>query len=214
MLYGTDCATDQLLSIDPTTGAATAIGPLGFERVEGLALDPASAVLYGSDTASDQLVAIDVATGAASALAQITGPLTWTGGAHVFRRNGTTWSEEAVLAPSAPANMDIFGSAVAISGDTVVVGAPGPSLVAVATGSRPCLRSQWIPVDRAGRAEGQRRRARRPLRRLRGHRRRHDPGGRAPKTGTPRASAAGSAYVFEEAGRRVGRERQADLGTR
>ena len=125
MLYGTDCATDQLLAIDPSTGAATAIGPLGFPCVEGLALDSDTAVLYGSDTATAQLVAIDVSTGAAAAIAPISGPLVWSGGAHVFRRNGAIWSEEAVLAASTPGHMEVYGSALAMSDDTVVVGAPG-----------------------------------------------------------------------------------------
>ncbi|EQA53368.1 FG-GAP repeat protein [Leptospira kmetyi serovar Malaysia str. Bejo-Iso9] len=45
------------------------------------------------------------------------------GAAYVFRRTGTTWALEAYLkAPNAEAN-DQFGCAVAISGDTIVVGA-------------------------------------------------------------------------------------------
>ena len=147
MLYGTDCATDQLLAIDPSTGAASAIGPLGFQRVEGLALDSGAAVLYGSDTATAQLVAIDVSTGAASAVAQISGPLVWSGGAHVFRRSGAIWSEEAVLAASTPGHMELYGSALAVSGDTVVVGAPGlPYPIADTTGAAYVLvrsGSQW-----------------------------------------------------------------------
>lgn len=45
------------------------------------------------------------------------------GAAYVFRRSGTTWALEAYLkAPNAETN-DQFGCAVAISGDTIVVGA-------------------------------------------------------------------------------------------
>ncbi|WP_167883025.1 putative Ig domain-containing protein [Leptospira barantonii] len=45
------------------------------------------------------------------------------GAAYVFRRTGTTWALEAYLkAPNAEAN-DQFGCSVAISGDTIVVGA-------------------------------------------------------------------------------------------
>lgn len=46
------------------------------------------------------------------------------GGAYVFHRTGTTWSQQAYLkAPNVEAN-DKFGSSVAISKDTIVVGAP------------------------------------------------------------------------------------------
>lgn len=45
------------------------------------------------------------------------------GAAYVYRRTGSTWAEEAYLkAPNADAN-DQFGNAVAIDGDTIVVGA-------------------------------------------------------------------------------------------
>lgn len=46
------------------------------------------------------------------------------GAAYVFRRSGTSWSQEAYLkAPNAEA-LDAFGLAVAVSGDLAVVGAP------------------------------------------------------------------------------------------
>ena len=45
------------------------------------------------------------------------------GAAYVFVRNGTTWSQQAYLKPSQVSTNDFFGRSVAISGDTVVVGA-------------------------------------------------------------------------------------------
>ncbi len=45
------------------------------------------------------------------------------GAAHVFYRNGTTWSEQGLLMASNAENRDGFGSSVAVSGDTIVVGA-------------------------------------------------------------------------------------------
>ena len=45
------------------------------------------------------------------------------GAAYVFLRNGTTWSQEAYLKASNPDAGDAFGESVAISGDTLVVGA-------------------------------------------------------------------------------------------
>ncbi|MEY2548105.1 MAG: trimeric autotransporter adhesin [Verrucomicrobiota bacterium] len=48
----------------------------------------------------------------------------WSGAAYVFVRHGTTWSQEAYLKASNTNASDGFGSSVAVSADTVVVGAP------------------------------------------------------------------------------------------
>lgn len=45
------------------------------------------------------------------------------GGVYLFVRSGTSWSEQARLLPPEPD--DGFGSSLALSGDTLVVGAPG-----------------------------------------------------------------------------------------
>src|SRR5262249_11891529 len=45
------------------------------------------------------------------------------GGAYVFVRNGSTWAQQAYLKASNTEAADKFGGAVAISGDTIVVGA-------------------------------------------------------------------------------------------
>ncbi|MCX7790338.1 MAG: FG-GAP repeat protein [Chloroflexaceae bacterium] len=45
------------------------------------------------------------------------------GAAYVFVRNGATWSQQAYLKASNPGVQDYFGRSVAISGNTVVVGA-------------------------------------------------------------------------------------------
>ena len=46
------------------------------------------------------------------------------GSAYVFARSGATWGQQAkITAPDGEAG-DEFGSSVALSGDTVVVGAP------------------------------------------------------------------------------------------
>jgi hypothetical protein len=53
-----------------------------------------------------------------------------TGAVYVFERQGTNWVEQAKLTPPPaddawrPEGLDAFGSSVAISGDTIVVGAP------------------------------------------------------------------------------------------
>lgn len=46
------------------------------------------------------------------------------GSAYVFRRNGTTWSQEQTLVASDAAPSDNFGASVALAGDTALVGAP------------------------------------------------------------------------------------------
>jgi uncharacterized repeat protein (TIGR01451 family) len=48
-----------------------------------------------------------------------------TGTVFVFVRVGSTWTRQATLLPPTPVAQLHFGSSVAISGDTVVVGAPG-----------------------------------------------------------------------------------------
>lgn len=47
------------------------------------------------------------------------------GSAYVFRRTGTSWNEEAHLTASDGAAGDQFGTGLAVSGDTLLVGAPG-----------------------------------------------------------------------------------------
>lgn len=48
---------------------------------------------------------------------------TWAGAAYVYVRSGGVWSQEAYLKASDTLNNDEFGAAVAISGDTLAVGA-------------------------------------------------------------------------------------------
>ena len=50
------------------------------------------------------------------------------GAAFVFVRDGARWSQQARLEADTPVNGDAFGTAVAIAGDTLVVGAPGRGL--------------------------------------------------------------------------------------
>jgi hypothetical protein len=56
------------------------------------------------------------------------------GAAYVFTRSGSTWSQQAYMKASNTDAGDNFGYAVAISGDTLVVGAPGESSSATGVG--------------------------------------------------------------------------------
>ena len=47
----------------------------------------------------------------------------WAGAAYVFVRNGTNWTQQAYLKASNTGETDLFGSSVALEGDTLVVGA-------------------------------------------------------------------------------------------
>jgi FG-GAP repeat len=64
-------------------------------------------------------------TGTGTTLATVTAP--YTGAAYVFTRTDTTWTQQATLKASNPDAYDAFGYSVAVSGDTVVVGAIGES---------------------------------------------------------------------------------------
>ena len=57
------------------------------------------------------------------------------GSVYVFARSGTTWTEEAKLTASDAAQGDQFGESVAISGDTIVVGAQQNHAPLFASGS-------------------------------------------------------------------------------
>jgi hypothetical protein len=53
------------------------------------------------------------------------------GAAYVFVRVGTEWVQQAYLKPAHYNSEDYFGSSVAISGDTIVIGAPGEDSSAI-----------------------------------------------------------------------------------
>ena len=59
------------------------------------------------------------------------------GAAYVFVRNGNTWSEQAYLKASNTGSVDYFGASVAISGDTIVVGAYGEDSSSTGVNSTP-----------------------------------------------------------------------------
>ena len=63
------------------------------------------------------------------------GSSTQPGAAYVFTRSGTTWSQQAKLVASDPEAGDRFGSAAAVSGDTIVIGAKSEDTVASNAGA-------------------------------------------------------------------------------
>ncbi|MGE3609640.1 MAG: fibronectin type III domain-containing protein [Bacteriovoracaceae bacterium] len=51
------------------------------------------------------------------------------GSVHVYKRTGTSWAQEAYIKANNPDASDYFGHWVGLSGDTIVVGAPGEDSV-------------------------------------------------------------------------------------
>ena len=76
-VYGSDVVNDNLVTLDPLTGQASVIGPLGFGDVQGLAFDPSTGKLYGVDDATDNLIQIDTTTGAGTAIGPHGFPHVW-----------------------------------------------------------------------------------------------------------------------------------------
>ncbi|HEX5633842.1 MAG TPA: choice-of-anchor B family protein, partial [Gemmatimonadales bacterium] len=74
------------------------------------------------------------------------------GAVYVFQKRAGTWTQVAKLSPPQPAPGDAFGTAVAIDGQRLVIGAPGSdSTRGAAFASRRDARSGgWSPVARIG----------------------------------------------------------------
>jgi uncharacterized repeat protein (TIGR01451 family) len=75
-------------------------------------------------------VAIDGDTAVVGAPDATVGGNNSAGAVYVFVRAGTTWTEQQKIAPADGAALDLFGSAVSLSTDTAVVGAPGDDTAA------------------------------------------------------------------------------------
>lgn len=80
-IYGVTGATGKpssLYTINPTTGAATLVGPTGFSHMTGLDFDPTTGILYGVAStgfsgAPQSLVTVNKNTGAATLVALLSG---------------------------------------------------------------------------------------------------------------------------------------------
>lgn len=74
------------------------------------------------------------------------------GAAYVFVRNGTNWSQQAYLKPSNPGLTQgiFFGTSVAVSGDTVVVGAPSENSPSVGVNGDDSIESLGVNAVASG----------------------------------------------------------------
>ncbi len=93
-------------------------GTSWVQQAQLLAWDASAYDLFGSAVALDGNTAIIAAPGDDDGASEPN-----TGSAHVFRFNGETWIDERKIVASDRAAWDRFGCAVALSGNTAVVGA-------------------------------------------------------------------------------------------
>ncbi len=97
--------------------SSCAAGRPGHSRHKLTASDGAAGDYFGSS------VALSGDTALVGAAGDDVGVNTDQGSAYVFVRSGTTWTQQAQLTASDGAAYDHFGSSVALSGDTALVGA-------------------------------------------------------------------------------------------
>ncbi len=137
-LYGAiggGAETSDLYLIDPTTGVATAVGPLG-QALTGLAYNPVTASMYGvtndGSPCSRCLVTVDTATGAAT----VVGPLGQIIADIAFRSDGTLfgWSETfddlATIDLASGAATRVGESGLTTSGDAMSLDTSGTLYIA------------------------------------------------------------------------------------
>jgi hypothetical protein len=89
----------------------------------GVAVLPQQAKLVGGDTATGDALGFSVASSGSTAVAGATSHAGG-GAVYVFAKSGTSWHQQSELKGSDTAPGDAFGYTVAVSGTTVVVGAP------------------------------------------------------------------------------------------
>lgn len=107
---------------DPLAGADA--GSVHVFRWDGMGWDD-EAKLVASDAATGDAFGFSVSVSGDVLLVGARGDNSGTGSAYVFRRNGTTWTEEAKLTASGGAAGDQLGWSVSVSGNAAVAGAPG-----------------------------------------------------------------------------------------
>ncbi|MBL8695593.1 MAG: FG-GAP repeat protein [Planctomycetes bacterium] len=125
--------------VPPTAGATSSIVPLA-EQAYMKASNAGANDLFGRAVAMSGNTLVVGAWGEDSNSTGVNGKqknekASNSGAAYVFTRVGTTWTQEAYLKASNAEHDDEFGRSVAISGDTIVVGAPEESSGAAGVGA-------------------------------------------------------------------------------
>ncbi len=83
------------------------------------------AKLVPSDIVNNDLLGISVAVDGDTAIVSANGKNSGQGAAYVFVRTGSTWTQQAKLTASDPANSDFFGRSSALKADTALIAANG-----------------------------------------------------------------------------------------
>jgi uncharacterized protein (TIGR03437 family) len=115
-------------ALDGDTAVVTDFGQnssrgVGYVFVRSGSAWTQQAKLSASDAAANDSVGRSVAVNGDTAVMGTSFQNSFQGGAYVFARSGTTWTQQAKLTASDGASGDNFGFAVSVSGDTVLVGA-------------------------------------------------------------------------------------------
>jgi FG-GAP repeat len=114
--------------------------------------------LLASDGAIWDNFGFSVSLSGDTALIGARGDDSYQGSAYVFTRTGTLWTQQAKLLASDGAGEDYFGSAVSLSGDTAVIGAPldddngdssGSAYVFIRTGTTWTQEAKLLALDGA-----------------------------------------------------------------
>ncbi len=141
------------LSIAAFAAPAASQTPLGYEVAKLVTSDGAPQDLAGwAVAASGNIAVVGVPN-------DDIGANTDQGSAWVFRWNGSAWVEQQKLVDDEGQAEDGFGTAVAVAGDVIVVGAPGDTIGAsLHQGSAHVFRSQggvWVKEQRLVAGDGQ-----------------------------------------------------------
>ncbi|MBI2390734.1 MAG: FG-GAP repeat protein [Deltaproteobacteria bacterium] len=112
------CSPDAGREVAPQESTGTAKQALLYTPFEGK--------LLGTDLAAGGFQGFSVAiSGDTAVVGGAKEFYPWSaGGAYVFVRSGSTWTQQAKLTPASLGGDDRYGNAVAIDGDTIAVGAP------------------------------------------------------------------------------------------
>lgn len=80
--------------------------------------------LKGSNLLANHGLGVSLSLYGDTLVAGAYGDTSFAGAAYVFKRNGSVWNQEAFITAPIRTGSDVFGLNVALSGDTIVVGAP------------------------------------------------------------------------------------------
>ena len=141
------------LSIAPFAAPAASQTPLEYEVAKLVTSDGAPQDLAGWTVAASGDIAV------LGVIHDDIGASTDQGSAWVFRWNGSAWVEQQKLVDDEGQAEDAFGTAVAVAGDVIVVGAPGDTIGAsLHQGSAHVFRRQgdvWVKEQRLVAGDGQ-----------------------------------------------------------